>query len=878
MKKITLFLLLALTIFTMTACQEKACPTGQEKNDKGVCVEVAVDTFTITFDVDNGSPVDSQQVESGKTVTVPTAPTKDGYDFVRWYTTDETVSFDFSTVVTGDLTLKAKWAKQLTDAEKIQEDIDYINANLLAEPNRFNAFSEGPVHGSNIFWVSQSNNITDKGIIVPLDKGATDSTGTITGIFKLGDVEKTEAFTVSLTAQEDVTIASSRTVPFENLTTEYEVADGNLELFYEDQGTVPYVKLTDMFALLEGFIDSETIFTSETVDGVLTIEYDFYDEEEDINYDLILTIDSVENTISVNDPGFFWAYVYSVETNYGRHIEYKDETYPGSSFDEGDDILYDLDLYNMDVPTYNGEVLIPFHIANQLFVNGYYNVYYNVDSLYGIYYVPDVGSDEANTILTSSVSGTDLPVDLLIFNFNMLAFNFDYMYGLKDIKQVETYYNLLFENKNTLLNPNPLSFESGLRTVLYKELDDPHTNYQFHSYYNESDYEGWSLSSLGSLGPRYKATYNDGYFAIDDAIGEKWGESTDGSWNYTMKPNYWFIGTKSVVLTLNDFNTADIEVSSTYDKSLAESVLDVQDISTIIPDITNGSKFWFYNSSTQDEKILEIIVKDANSADSTSMKQALVAKGATLVKQDTVEDEKDNGYYTLTVNDITYMIQVGYSSDYSALYVSVCDTVPAAYEDEWAVVMDVEGTIDADSAVYMELLLQKVYKIKPTTKNIILDLTFNGGGNIGALYRIMGFITNSPFKVSSIDRDTGGTSTRYIDIDSGIPSYAAMNWSLLTSKVTYSAANELVAIFVENNLGDIIGMQTGGGACSVTPILLPNGSFFTMSSNNIGAVRTGAGTELSPYVYNDTEFGFTPDFPLAVTNIYDDATLVAIVE
>ena len=110
-------------------------------------------------------------------------------------------------------------------------------------------------------------------------------------------------------------------------------------MYFEDGGSVPYIKLTDFFTLLDGFIDSETIFTIDTTDGILTVSYEYYSEEEDITYDMILTVDSVENTVVVNDPSFYSAYVYYTETNYGRHIEYDFDNLD-ASWDEGDDVVY----------------------------------------------------------------------------------------------------------------------------------------------------------------------------------------------------------------------------------------------------------------------------------------------------------------------------------------------------------------------------------------------------------------------------------------------------------------------------------------------------------------------------------------------------------
>jgi hypothetical protein len=68
-------------------------------------------------------------------------------------------------------------------------------------------------------------------------------------------------------------------------------------------------------------------------------------------------------------------------------------------------------------------------------------------------------------------------------------------------------------------------------------------------------------------------------------------------------------------------------------------------------------------------------------------------------------------------------------------------------------------------------------------------------------------------------------------------------------------------------------VQSGGGACSVTPVLLPNGSIFTMSSNNVLAIRTGSGSVNDPYVYNDTEFGLVPDHVISINDLYNVTVL-----
>ena len=62
--------------------------------------------YTVTFEVD-GSTIDTENVEYGKTVAKPADPTKANYTFVGWHN-GETL-YDFNTPVTSDITLKAVW-------------------------------------------------------------------------------------------------------------------------------------------------------------------------------------------------------------------------------------------------------------------------------------------------------------------------------------------------------------------------------------------------------------------------------------------------------------------------------------------------------------------------------------------------------------------------------------------------------------------------------------------------------------------------------------------------------------------------------------------------------------------------------------------------
>ena len=71
----------------------------------------AINSYTVSFNSNGGSAVDSQGVVYNSTATVPATPTRTGYTFAGWYNDAVlTTAFAFSTAITADTTLYAKWA------------------------------------------------------------------------------------------------------------------------------------------------------------------------------------------------------------------------------------------------------------------------------------------------------------------------------------------------------------------------------------------------------------------------------------------------------------------------------------------------------------------------------------------------------------------------------------------------------------------------------------------------------------------------------------------------------------------------------------------------------------------------------------------------
>ncbi|MBQ7332804.1 MAG: InlB B-repeat-containing protein [Clostridia bacterium] len=69
-----------------------------------------IKNHTVTFDSNGGSAVGSVTAPDGTKINAPANPIKDGAEFVGWYSGDAKWNFQDS-VVTGDLTLTAKWSE-----------------------------------------------------------------------------------------------------------------------------------------------------------------------------------------------------------------------------------------------------------------------------------------------------------------------------------------------------------------------------------------------------------------------------------------------------------------------------------------------------------------------------------------------------------------------------------------------------------------------------------------------------------------------------------------------------------------------------------------------------------------------------------------------
>ena len=184
-----------------------------------------------------------------------------------------------------------------------------------------------------------------------------------------------------------------------------------------------------------------------------------------------------------------------------------------------------------------------------------------------------------------------------------------------------------------------------------------------------------------------------------------------------------------------------------------------------------------------------------------------------------------------------------------------------------ATVEDPDGD---DSHRFMRETMDAIMLENRNVENIVVDLSYNTGGNLGALIRVLGFMTEQPIEMSYMNPTDQSNVTYFADVDT--VAYTDVNWFFITSRVTFSAANLMTSIGQHMGFATILGTKSGGGASSIIPVVLPDGTFFHMSSLNVLSYRVG--NEIDGYEYFSIEDGITPDYELAVADTQNAAKII----
>ncbi|PYE60859.1 putative repeat protein (TIGR02543 family), partial [Aneurinibacillus soli] len=134
--------------------------------------------YTVTFNSNGGSTVANQTVAHGGTASEPTAPTKAGNTFGGWYSdAGLTNAFAFTTVITENTTLYAKWTTSITAVTSIVLDKPSLNLKVGGATGTLMA-TVLPADATNkqVTWSSSNESVATvdaNGVVTPKAAGTT---------------------------------------------------------------------------------------------------------------------------------------------------------------------------------------------------------------------------------------------------------------------------------------------------------------------------------------------------------------------------------------------------------------------------------------------------------------------------------------------------------------------------------------------------------------------------------------------------------------------------------------------------------------------------------------------------------------------------------
>ncbi len=125
-------------------------------------------TYTVTFDSNGGSKVASQTVKKNNTVKKPTNPTRSGYTFKGWTLNGN--DYNFSSKVTSDIKLVAKWSKNSssggggsnkkpTPSPKPASKITLSKSNITIQAGMTTILTAKTSVSGTLTWTSSNNNV-----------------------------------------------------------------------------------------------------------------------------------------------------------------------------------------------------------------------------------------------------------------------------------------------------------------------------------------------------------------------------------------------------------------------------------------------------------------------------------------------------------------------------------------------------------------------------------------------------------------------------------------------------------------------------------------------------------------------------------------------
>ena len=280
--------------------------------------------------------------------------------------------------------------------------------------------------------------------------------------------------------------------PLSNLSGEFTVKDTELVTYYKEGSSVPYVSVEDLLAALDGVFDASGLQSSVSEEHG---RYILYHEKDEFS---TFVANWEEDTITVSDTNFFAVLMQELGgTDYNAHTQMLTEwATPVQA------ATFDLGKYGFDIVFYDGQLLLPFCIANLLFCGtNLYNVYFNGEAYYGQLQseISGMSAEEWAKIRTCEWNGSEASAEMRRTTVNFLEFALDHFYGLKDYKIIGTFGEdvIAGDLRTALLSGDAATHNQAYIDLFQKTLNEMHTTLISPSFFAEANGCGVVLGTTG---------------------------------------------------------------------------------------------------------------------------------------------------------------------------------------------------------------------------------------------------------------------------------------------------------------------------------------------------------------------------------------------
>lgn len=180
----------------------------------------------------------------------------------------------------------------------------------------------------------------------------------------------------------------------------------------------------------------------------------------------------------------------------------------------------------------------------------------------------------------------------------------------------------------------------------------------------------------------------------------------------------------------------------------------------------------------------------------------------------------------------------------------------------------------ADTFAVVEYAHSQIMKTDSIIKNVVIDLSCNGGGALDSLSYVAGWLQN--YDVLDVRSSINGMrAENYYSVDVNLDktfdpkdNISQLRLFCLVSPASFSCGNYLPSMLKIRQKATILGQTSGGGGCMVKSLGTADGSLYQISGNLVMTVAKNGS-------FLDIDSGVDPDYRIADPKAFYDRSAIA---